>query len=355
MFLSRFTLTPGEAALLSAREIEVDAALFAAMDKVIRIRRDCQSLFAFVGEVSSISSSGGGGDHHVEGSTEAALAGKEIMAATADQLEAAYDKIHRWCEFEFRKYTRDASLEVSPVMQEAVKRLLSDRDRLLESALQVLSSTRQSAVSQAFLDALTKGGPGGMPRPIELHAHDPTRYVGDMLAWIHQATAGEREFLDALLDIRVHAKHMVGSTRDAGGDSPAEVLGRESLDKHLEGLARPLKVRAKKKCVFSSSTSLMASTCGTGPSQAGRPVSGRHHRVLQDCESRAILPCHHAAHDRAASGSNSKLARVRAHLASHRQLFPLTRTLMPACTTRLYPLSNQRCKPEVGVCCASFT
>lgn len=25
-----------------------------------------------------------------------------------------------------------------------------------------------------------------MPRPIEMHAHDPRRYVGDMLAWVHQ-------------------------------------------------------------------------------------------------------------------------------------------------------------------------
>ena len=37
-----------------------------------------------------------------------------------------------------------------------------------------------------FVTALTRGGPGGMPRPIEVQAHDPRRYVGDMLAWVHQ-------------------------------------------------------------------------------------------------------------------------------------------------------------------------
>lgn len=52
------------------------------------------------------------------------------------------------------------------------------------------------------MEALTRGGPGGTPRPIELHAHDPLRYVGDMLAWLHQAVAGEREFLEALFDYR---------------------------------------------------------------------------------------------------------------------------------------------------------
>ena len=42
-------------------------------------------------------------------------------------------------------------------------------------------------------------GPGGTPRPIELHSHDPLRYVGDMLAWLHQAAASEKEHLQTLL------------------------------------------------------------------------------------------------------------------------------------------------------------
>ena len=34
------------------------------------------------------------------------------------------------------------------------------------------------------MQALTRG-----PRPIEMHAHDPRRYVGDMMAWVHQSLA----------------------------------------------------------------------------------------------------------------------------------------------------------------------
>lgn len=41
-------------------------------------------------------------------------------------------------------------------------------------------------------------GPGGTPRPIELHSHDPLRYVGDMLAWLHQAAASEKEYVHSL-------------------------------------------------------------------------------------------------------------------------------------------------------------
>ena len=43
--------------------------------------------------------------------------------------------------------------------------------------------------------------PGVSTRPIELHSHDPLRYAGDMLAWLHQATASEREHITALLKL----------------------------------------------------------------------------------------------------------------------------------------------------------
>jgi hypothetical protein len=52
---------------------------------------------------------------------------------------------------------------------------------------------------RVFIDALTQGGPGGTPKPIEMHAHDPKRYVGDMLAWLHQTVPNERENLLMLL------------------------------------------------------------------------------------------------------------------------------------------------------------
>lgn len=132
--------------------------------------------------------------------------------------------------------------------------------------IQTLTNTRASSLLQSFLDALTRGGPNGLPRPIEIHAHDPIRYVGDMLAWIHQATASEHEFLESLFGVET-GQRMVGEIRgktqkavlpdkeDEGKDSldmdngeerdeaeEAEELVRECLDKDLDGLGRPLKV-----------------------------------------------------------------------------------------------------------------
>lgn len=91
-----------------------------------------------------------------------------------------------------------------------------------------------------FLDALTRGGPSGLPRPIELHAHDPIRYVGDMLAWVHQAIAAECEFLESLFGLSGRAR-MVGSVRSFGGSEEEEWM-RELLNSTVGKLCMPLKV-----------------------------------------------------------------------------------------------------------------
>jgi hypothetical protein len=57
-------------------------------------------------------------------------------------------------------------------------------------------NSRRNAVVKLFIDALTKGQ--GTTKPIELNSHDPLRYIGDMLAWIHQNTATEHEYLRSL-------------------------------------------------------------------------------------------------------------------------------------------------------------
>ena len=44
-------------------------------------------------------------------------------------------------------------------------------------SLTELATARRNARVRGFIDALTHGGPGGNPPPIELHSHDPLRYV----------------------------------------------------------------------------------------------------------------------------------------------------------------------------------
>lgn len=58
---------------------------------------------------------------------------------------------------------------------------------------------RRAILVAGFIEALMDGGPGGHPKPIEFHAHDPKRYIGDMFAWLHQALSTEKENLSGLL------------------------------------------------------------------------------------------------------------------------------------------------------------
>ena len=78
-----------------------------------------------------------------------------------------------------------------------------------------------------------------MPRPIEMHAHDPRRYLGDMLAWMHQSLASERELLVGLFG---DDSRKDGGAEEAGpvGDPPRTAA---LLDRVFDSICRPLKVR----------------------------------------------------------------------------------------------------------------
>ncbi|KAI6039416.1 oligomeric complex COG6-domain-containing protein, partial [Pisolithus marmoratus] len=218
LFLDRFTLTDDEIEALTSQDVPVGARFFLAMDKTARIRVDCRVLMS--GE---------------DGPTKA---GMDIMSTTSFYLEQGYDKIYRWCTFEFRRLGSENYLEVSPTMLESV-RCLSQRPELLSEALTVLSQTRQNALLNLFPNALTRGGPSGLPRPIELHAHDPIRYIGDMLAWVHQAIAAECEFFESLFGISGCAKRMVGEVLVGCGSSQIVCATQGVAQGYLQHVIEP--------------------------------------------------------------------------------------------------------------------
>ncbi|KAJ7770875.1 oligomeric Golgi complex subunit 6 [Mycena maculata] len=223
LFLARFTLNDEEVEAMTSRDIPVGKRFFEAMDKTERIRTDCRVLMA--GE---------------DGPTQAGL---DIMASTSSHLEQGYEKIFRWCSYEFRQMGRDMQVEVGMTMREAIRRLRK-RPELLTESLTSLSQARQATLMSSFLTALTRGGPSGLPRPIELHAHDPMRYVGDMLAWVHQAIAAEREFLESLFGLQADGR-MVGSVRVFEQKSEEEDWIRELMDLAVGKLCVPLKIRVQ--------------------------------------------------------------------------------------------------------------
>ncbi|KAJ7990079.1 hypothetical protein DPEC_G00296570 [Dallia pectoralis] len=122
--------------------------------------------------------------------TNQQTAGLEIMEQMAELQETSYEQLYRWTQNECRGLTQE-SCDISPVLSQAME-ALQDRPVLY-------------------------------------------KYVGDMLAWLHQATASEKEHMEALLK-QVTAPGVV--------ESMQEVIGHIT-----EGVCRPLKVRLEQVIV----------------------------------------------------------------------------------------------------------
>ena len=101
---------------------------------------------------------------------------------------------------------------------------------------------RKTVVQRAFLEALTEGGPGGVPKPIDMYAHDPLRYIGDILAWVHQSTASEKEMLESLFGNSTVQKASEEIFKDLPDFELDKVSVLKLLQRHFEGICRPLKV-----------------------------------------------------------------------------------------------------------------
>lgn len=250
-FLARFTLSPEQLQTLSSPNSTIGPPLFDVIDHLHQIREHCQLLLAAAAQDESPAS------HRPN-------AGLEIMSSTSKQLDVAYTKLQKFAAFQVRGYTRP-EVEVSPVMRQVVQHLKA-RPQALDAVLDTLTTNRSSALLSHFVDALTRGGPNGIPRPIELHAHDPIRYVGDMLAWIHQLMAAEREFLDSFFSVQASSRFPGAPRQDFVHERSSSVSDetvsdesriRQLMDKDLEGCGRPLKLRVG-QTVKSQEGSLMA-------------------------------------------------------------------------------------------------
>jgi hypothetical protein len=126
---------------------------------------------------------------------------------------------------------------------------------------EALTASRRSLIVRRFIMALTVGGPNGIPRPIEMHAHDPVRYCGDMLAWVHQAIATESEFFRVLFDGDVEFSPSGDSETSPLNEAPegAQASGDNALTtekplgavctsmvgRAFDGVSRPLQVRVE--------------------------------------------------------------------------------------------------------------
>lgn len=217
MFLERYQLSDDEHAALESEEL--DQRFFAAVEKVRLIHERCKVLLR----------------------TREQNAGLSIMEAMASLQESSYERLYRWTQSTCRSLTQP-SAEHPSILIPAL-RALRNRSVLYQFCITELAQARHSAVVRGFIDALTRGGPGGLPKPIELHSHDPVRYCSDMLAWLHQCVASEKEQLLVLLAKSSTDAEITGRPRISQLPEADKEMLHTALNKALEGACRPLQAR----------------------------------------------------------------------------------------------------------------
>ncbi|KAG2171296.1 hypothetical protein INT43_002918 [Umbelopsis isabellina] len=230
-FLKTFMLSDEETEILCSPNAPVDSHFFIALEHLQQVHSDCRLLLM----------------------TEHQKAGLDILESLASRQETAFEKLYKWTQRECQTSFNRDFLEISSLMKKATK-ALKHKPVLFQACLEDMANIRRNSVARAFIDALTRGGPGGTPRPIELQAYDPIRYSGDMLAWVHQAAASEREILEGLFDVdsqqRKHKRSLTQSSQQSGGDLDGESVDQQIdetiaglLGRIMDGTCRPLKSR----------------------------------------------------------------------------------------------------------------
>jgi conserved oligomeric Golgi complex subunit 6 len=174
--------------------------------------------------------------------TNQQTAGLEIMEQMAIHQEAAYERLYRYMQNECRKFCSTDQVEICDFMSTGLF-VIAYRSILFKYIIDEYNNSRRNAIVKLFIDALTKGGPNGNPKPIELNSHDPLRYIGDMLAWIHQTTASENEFLASLY-------------RKFRNTNELEEKIKTSLGFIMDGVCRLLKIRVEQVLVSQKDTTL---------------------------------------------------------------------------------------------------
>ena len=238
-FNAHFVLSEQDQASLTSSTEPVNDDFFRILTRVKNIHQDSQVLLG----------------------SENQRLGLEILEQSSKQVNGAYQKLYRWIQREFKSLDLE-NPQISTAIRRAL-RVLAERPTLFQNCLDFFAEARETVLSNNFYAALT-GAPVDPDHPvmgkaIELSAHDPLRYVGDMLAWAHSATVSEREALEVLfiadgdeiaksIALGIESEPWSRPDENADPDSPA-FDGRQALnqlvDRDLAGVFRQLKQRVE--------------------------------------------------------------------------------------------------------------
>jgi len=177
-FKSHFILSETDLVVLTSSSEPVNEDFFSVLAKAKKINLDSEFLLG----------------------TEDERLGLDVLEQSSKQINAAFQKLYRWLQNQLKTLDLE-NPQIGSAMRRAI-RVLAERPQLFQSLMDAFAENREHILSDSFHAALTgsTAGSDSVPttKPIEFNAHDPLRYVGDMLAWAHSATVSEREALEVL-------------------------------------------------------------------------------------------------------------------------------------------------------------
>ncbi|CCX33584.1 oligomeric Golgi complex subunit 6 [Pyronema domesticum] len=253
-FTDHFTVSDEDIAILTSSVEPVDDRFFNILQNVKRIHNDCQVLLA-------------SGNERV---------GTEIMDEMVKHLHAAFQKLFRWVQRELKTLSME-SPQVNSGVRRALK-VLAERPTLFQNCLDFFAEARQKILLDSFYTAMTGSAHGSTvnmdytTKPIEVYAHDPLRYIGDMFAWLHSTAVSEQEALEVLFisqDGDERKSSIADGVQDAlqnepwAGDPAEEAIHwdprrglMQLVDKNLSTVAKPFKARIEQAIATQESSTL---------------------------------------------------------------------------------------------------
>ena len=265
-FLDKFDLSDQDAMLLETYNFEdmeeegnEGMSFLDALERVKAIRNELTITFGATAATASVSELLG--DESLQQQRLGATSAIRMMESLATKQERAFERLYHWLQ----KYLHLNSVTHVPtsssqgataafheeahpdVLDEALShpfvrrslQVLYHVPAFYSHTLELIAASRRSEETRKFLLALTSGYNGRSP--IEMKAHDPVNYVGDMLAFCFQSCSVEADVAKGLV---VVSDESTEEDDEFGPASTSPFMTADDILSHaMSGLARPLKSR----------------------------------------------------------------------------------------------------------------
>ncbi|CAM9024787.1 unnamed protein product [Wickerhamomyces anomalus] len=229
-FKKKFTLNQYEEHILTNEDISIE--FFKVLNKCKKIHSNCSILLTL-------------GNQNL---------GLKIMEKMNKFLDLSYQRISFFLENQLLKNLNEENLSNNKNIKLLKISIfhLSDNVRYFDEILSKLIQQRSKTIVDEFLYQLNNADSNDVSRPIVLSAHDPLRYIGDILAYVHSVIVNEVEFIQNLFQkIDSSENDELYNQRSELEEALIHVENFQNVDdivndtlvKIINGLSRPLKIR----------------------------------------------------------------------------------------------------------------